>query len=471
MKTQHTIQPVLLSVILTLVILGGHASAQLDFFDDFSDGDPADGSPVTWHPIFVWDGTGYTLTPEGLEVAGALLTNPDGTVPVYDDVAITTEISRHANNTGAEWASGFLFRHNANWTNGYWMEVRAPNRFVLGYSSGAILAQVTLPFNVDEQDMTIHMEARGRQIEGWCWAKGQSMPKEPHFSVVDTRAATGQIALHAWTVGGQSIFRSVTVSSLYTPIIDFNGDGILNTTDLVTFIETWGQNDPATDFWRDGRVDQKDLDILMSCWGQEVADPTLEACWKLDETEGNVAYDSAGQLDAEIKGEATWLATEGQVNGTLQCNGKSNYVEAPLAIEPADNTFSVFAWVKGGMPGQVILSQAEGMDWLMIDAEQGTLKTGLTQPAINIRGNITEGPTLTSSATITDGNWHRVGLVRDSVERILYVDNTEVARDTIDTLAACRGPICIGAGCALEADSFWSGMIDDVRIYNRAIVP
>ena len=152
MKWQQAIQQVLMSMIVTLGILGTQAWAQPDFYDDFSDGDATDGSPVMWYPIFVWDGTGFTLTPEGLDVAGALLCNPDETIPVYEDVAITTEIKRHPNNSGAEWASGFLFRYNANWTNGYWMEVRGSNRFLLGYSSGTILAQSTLPFDVDEQD-------------------------------------------------------------------------------------------------------------------------------------------------------------------------------------------------------------------------------------------------------------------------------------------------------------------------------
>ena len=91
------------------------------------------------------------------------------------------------------------------------------------------------------------------------------------------------------------------------------------------------------------------------------------------------------------------------------------------------------------MPGQVIHSQAEGMDWLMIDAKQGTLKTGLTQPEKNIRGNITEGPSLTSSTTIMDGKWHRVGLVWDGAEHILDLDNMEIARDTIESLTSCKG--------------------------------
>ena len=45
------------------------------------------------------------------------------------------------------------------------------------------------------------------------------------------------------------------------------------------------------------------------------------------------------------------------------------------------------------------------------------------------------------------------------------------AKDTQGALAGSDGGLFIGAGKALEAGSFWSGLIDDVRIYDRAIAP
>ena len=465
MNTHRTIQHLLLTMAFILGILGSNASAQPDFFDDFSDGDPADGSPVLWHPIFVWDGTGYSLTPEGLDVAGALLSNPDGTVPVYDDVAISTEIRRQANDSAAEWASGFLFRYSENWSNGYWMEVRGPNRFLLGYNSGAILGQAQLPFNVDEQDMMIHMEARGQQIQGWCWAKGQPMPEEPQISVIDTRASTGQIALHAWTVGGQSIFRSVKVHSLHTPIVDFNGDGMLNTTDLVALIESWGQDDPAKDFWHDGTVDRKDLDILMGCWGQAVDDPSLKACWMLDETEGTLTVDSVSGENALVLGSPLWQPEQGQVQGALEFDGVDDMIIGKAVLNPERSPFSVFAWIKGGAPGQVILSQQGGVNWLEIDTD-GTLMTELTEP-----GGRTPGAPLYSETVIIDGNWHRIGFVWDGAQRILYVDDIPVALDTQSALDGATGGLVLGVGTENQIGSFWSGLIDDVRIYDRVVEP
>jgi hypothetical protein len=464
MKWQTTIQHLLRSTLIAFVILGTHAWAQPDFFEDFSDGDPADGSPVTWQPIFTWDGTGYTLTPEGLNVAGAGLLGSDGTAPAYDDVAITAEIRRHPNDTGAEWASGFLFRYNANRTNGYWMEVRGPNRFLLGYSSGAILAQATLPFNVDEQDLMIHMEAQGSEIKGWCWAKGQSRPEQPQISIADTKASAGVIALNAWTVGGQSIFRSVEVYSIKTPIVDFNGDGVLNVEDLVSFIETWGQDSPATDFWHDGTVDKKDLEILMDAWGKDLNDPTLAAHWAMDETEGDIAPDSQGLVHATLVGIPTWQPDAGAVNGAIALDGQQDYLVTDTVLNPGAVPFSLLAWIKGGEPGQVILSQVDGKDLLCTDPINGCLMTALT-------GSGRSSNALCSDTVITDGNWHRIALVWEGDTRTLYVDDAIAAQDTETIPDDCVGGLNIGCSTDRASGSFFEGMIDELRIYNRAVRP
>jgi len=67
---------------------------------------------------------------------------------------------------------------------------------------------------------------------------------------------------------------------------------------------------------------------------------------------------------------------------------------------------------------------------------------------------------------VTDGDWHRVGFVRDGSDRVLYVDNVEVARDTAETLESAETGLYIGAASTLEPGGFFSGLIDDVRIYD-----
>ena len=69
------------------------------------------------------------------------------------------------------------------------------------------------------------------------------------------------------------------------------------------------------------------------------------------------------------------------------------------------------------------------------------------------------------------GNWHRIGFTWDGSHRRLYVDDVLVAEDTDVALAGCHGGLNIGCGKGAAPDSFFTGLIDDVRGYNRAVKP
>ncbi|MHC4192349.1 MAG: LamG domain-containing protein [Planctomycetota bacterium] len=212
--------------------------------------------------------------------------------------------------------------------------------------------------------------------------------------------------------------------------------------------------------------------IMIDCTilGQvkELNDPRLVAHWKLDETEGSIAADSVGENDGTLYGEPVWQPTGGAVYGALEFDGIDDYVSTPFILNPAGGPFSIFAWVKGGAPGQAAISQApalgrSGTNWLLADAQAGALMTDL-------KGSGRTGALL-SQTVVTDDDWHRIGLVWDGSDRILYVDDVEVAKDTQSGLPASLGGLHIGTGNALDPSSFWFGLIDDVRIYDRAITP
>ena len=260
-----------------------------------------------------------------------------------------------------------------------------------------------------------------------------------------------------------------------TPIVDFNGDGIVDAADMCIMVDYWGTDESLCDIapmpWGDGIVDVQDLIVLAEHLFEDVDDPTLVAHWALDEIEGDIASDSANDNDGTVYGDPAWQPEGGMVDGALQLDGIDDYVNTPLVLNPADGPFSVFVWIKGGAPGQVILSQESGVNWLAADAVDGALKTDLRTPEENIRSPIPPGPPLISPTVVTDGDWHRVGFVRDGSHRILYVDDIEVACDTATNLESASGGLYIGAGSDLEPGAFWSGLIDDVRIYNRALTP
>jgi hypothetical protein len=254
-----------------------------------------------------------------------------------------------------------------------------------------------------------------------------------------------------------------------TPIVDFDGNERVDLPDLLRLIESWGQDDPAVDIgpgpWGDGVVDAADLEVLMSSWGREILSPALVAYWRLDEQEGTTAADSVGGHEATVQGGAQWEPETGRVRGALQLDGIDDYVATGAVLNPGAGPLSVFAWVKGGAPGQVILSQAEGANWLRAAPGAGTLETQLNEPGRNA------GKNLSSAVGVTDAAWHRVGLVWDGKNRALYVDDVEVARGSLIALSDSVNELYLGAAGTLDPGTFWSGLIDDIRIYGCAVTP
>ena len=252
------------------------------------------------------------------------------------------------------------------------------------------------------------------------------------------------------------------------PVVDFNGDGKVDGREVLAMAEHWGQNKSLYDIglspMGDGIVDTNDLTVLAGYIGQDVNDPTLIAHWALDEMGGMTTADSAGDNDAMVLGNATWQSAGGKIGGALAFDGKDDFARsASFVLDPSKGPFSVIAWVKGGAVGRVIISQMSGADWLYLN-QYGMLATDLKSPAKT-------GKSLTSDAYVLDDQWHRAVLTWDGTNRTLEMDGIEVAKDTQPSLAASSGNLHIGGGKTLTPATFWPGLIDDVRIYNRAVQP
>jgi hypothetical protein len=252
---------------------------------------------------------------------------------------------------------------------------------------------------------------------------------------------------------------------LIEPVVDLNSDGIVDSTDMCIMVDHWGTNEKLCDIgpmpWGDGIVDMQDIVALAE---HLFTYPGAVAYWKLDEIEGNIAYNSVADCDGVLIGEPLWQPDDGMVDGAILLDGINDYVSTDYVLNPADGPFSVFAWIKGGAPGQVVCSQAGGSNWLCLDSVEGYLMTELT-------GSGRPASPLLSQIAITDDNWHRIGFVWDGSYRKLYVDGIVVAEDEQYGLAGSNYGLYIGCGKSRESDTFFSGLIDDVRIYNRVVNP
>jgi hypothetical protein len=97
----------------------------------------------------------------------------------------------------------------------------------------------------------------------------------------------------------------------------------------------------------------------------------------------------------------------------------------------------------------------------MADAE-GKLMTELASSG-------RDGAPLQSQTAVTDGQWHSIGLMWNGSNRALCVDGAVVAEDTQSGLGASGGGLYIGVGKDFAPNSFFRGLIDDVRIYDTVL--
>lgn len=251
------------------------------------------------------------------------------------------------------------------------------------------------------------------------------------------------------------------------PIVDFNGDGKVDGVEIRKVAALWGQYEPAYDVGPfplgDGIIGVEDLTVLAEHIGKRITESSLIAHWPLDERQGVTVRDEVSGDEGMVFGDAVWWPDGGAVDGSLQLDGKDSFIATNVLIDPSDGPLSVFAWVRGGGAGQVILAQETGANWLLAAAD-GSLATELIG-----EGRFTSP--LQSQVSIADGRWHRVGLTWDGAVRTLYVDDVLVAEDTQGPLSSVRGELYIGGGADLANTSLWSGMLDEVRIYRRRVRP
>ena len=254
------------------------------------------------------------------------------------------------------------------------------------------------------------------------------------------------------------------------PIVDFNSDHKVDKTDMHIMVDHFGENYSLCDIGPkpigDGIVDIQDMIVLAEHLYR------LTAHWKLDETDGTIAYDSFGDYDGTLNGNPFWQPTGGMIGGALLLDRIDDYVSTPFILDPAKGSLSVFAWIYCWTPGQVIISLSNttgargaipGSTWLGIDPTEGTLMTGFSDQYFGA---------LESESVITDMQWHYIGFVydMDSLHRRLYVDGVLVAEDaTVVSGMPSDGGLYIGASKDLDTASFFSGFMDDVRIYNQAL--
>ncbi|MCH9022386.1 MAG: PQQ-dependent sugar dehydrogenase [Planctomycetes bacterium] len=227
------------------------------------------------------------------------------------------------------------------------------------------------------------------------------------------------------------------------------------------------------DFNGDGLVDDKDLILLGQKW---LVPPLTEmaAHWKLDESSGTTATDSsANSYHGTLLNGPIWQPTGGKKGGALQFDGIDDFVEINdpnYKGVTGSASRTVACWIKTSYTGsnQHILSwgipESSKMWLLFIDGNNSALRV-----------SVFDG-TIIGSTPIADGAWHHVAAVLDDdgtadvSEVRLYVDgqleiSSNVTAHPIDTSSDAN----VRIGTLLDGSPHFNGLIDDVRILDRAM--
>ena len=215
----------------------------------------------------------------------------------------------------------------------------------------------------------------------------------------------------------------------------------------------------TTYYWRVDEVQADGTITPGKMWKFETSN--LAAHWTFDESYGTDAEDALALHDGVIN-KASWVP--GRIRGALTFNGVDAYAAVDNFQEIVNiNSFSIFCWIKGGKPRQVIVSQAEDVNLLMASGGitvDGRLTTELMQE---------HRPTI-DDVNITDGRWHEVGVVldRDLNEVRLYVDGKRIAEGLPRSFDPKQW-FYIGRPSTSNSGVFWAGLIDEVQIYKRVL--
>jgi len=204
------------------------------------------------------------------------------------------------------------------------------------------------------------------------------------------------------------------------------------------------------------------------------ASADLVGYWSFDEGAGTVANDGSGNNNhGEVVGGAQWVA--GKLGGALAFDGADDMVVVehnsglPIYNNGTDNVWSIAMWVKGGPQNDMrIFSEGSTASNNPL-FNLGTKNDGATgQLDVYIRP-AGLGHTF-SDAEPFDDTWHHIAWVDENGAAKLYVDgvldggNFNYTRAELDL-----NTTTIGGILRANPSHWFTGMIDDVQIYNHAL--
>jgi len=237
--------------------------------------------------------------------------------------------------------------------------------------------------------------------------------------------------------------------------------------DLVTQtagILSFGTRTGSSENWKGSLRDFRVYNRWLS--NDEISDLSgIIAHWNLEETVGTVAVDSgvagndASYVGAPVLGvDGPFLAKTGLA---VELDGASTSVATGKSLLNNLTEFSLAVWIR---PDSVTPN-------ISILGQNGLIELGISSQTNQIEFWTNAGGSVAASGYLSLGKWAHVAAVGDSVSVRLYVNGAEVAagRSSTANYGSNRAFFKIGEGVLAPSGDYFSGRVDDVRVYSRVM--
>jgi hypothetical protein len=224
---------------------------------------------------------------------------------------------------------------------------------------------------------------------------------------------------------------------------------------------------------------KKPVFVMMILWAQAAlaaefdpnTDPSLLGWWNFDEGSGTVAADSSGRGNhGELMNGPVWVT--GKIGGALQFDGVDDYVQVPHhdSLVPTNNEVTVSVWINAerhtgpnGAQWQGILSKGDAPRLYSLYTEASGALHFSTGPSGAFVGTL-------SASQVPLREWVHIAVVVSGGQHLYYINGVAAGvSGSGATLPTDSTSVLTIGKTPTETDREFQGMIDEVRLYGRAL--
>lgn len=190
----------------------------------------------------------------------------------------------------------------------------------------------------------------------------------------------------------------------------------------------------------------------------------LIAYWPFDSLAGEATADVVGGNTATCATGACPVIQAGVVAGALAFDGASTCLEVPSLTSWSNDQFTISAWVMSAdLDGPVVAHEGyNACPSPLMNTRHSLL--GLTQ--VSDAGPHNEA--WTQAPIAGTGDWHHIAVAWDGITQMVFVDGV-CSCNAVPTIATHQYTDQFSLGCYPKQATFFHGVVDDVRIYDRVL--